>query len=71
MGNPEVLGAGLPEVRVDLTGTEVEASLEAEEDAAAAWLQGQISLSMKKFLYIFFKTKKLCREGFLFLPCNN
>jgi hypothetical protein len=33
------------------------------------FLQGDKKLN--KALVLFFKTKILCREGFLFLPCNN
>jgi hypothetical protein len=36
LASPEVMEAGLPEAGVGLTGTEVGASPEAEEDAAAA-----------------------------------
>ncbi len=53
MGNPEVVEAGLPKVGVVPTGTEVGASLEAEEDAAAAAASEANKPLYEKFLYIF------------------
>ncbi len=55
MGNPEVGEAGLPEDEGDQTGTEVGATLEAEEEEAAAVASGANSLTMEKTCkYVFF-----------------
>ena len=62
VGNPEVVEAGLPEVGVDQTGTEVGASLEAEEDEAAAVASEANKPLYEKVLYIFFPTKNFVKN---------
>jgi hypothetical protein len=54
----EAVEAGLPEGGVDQTGTEVEASLEAEEGEAAAVASEANKPLHEKVLYIFFQEKK-------------
>ncbi len=62
VGNSEVVEAGLPEVGVGLTGTEVGASLEAEEDAAAAVASEANKPLYEKTHVYFFERKNFVKK---------